>query len=611
MEQLDYTSLGLTCGLEIHQQLETHKLFCNCPSLIRDDPAHRIIRRRLRAAAGESENIDTAALAEMKKETYYVYESYDDTTCLVELDEEPPHQVNQEALDTSLMVAKLLHAEILESVQIMRKTVVDGSNTSGFQRTALIALDGKIPTSYGDVGIQSVCLEEDAAKIVERTGEFTKYNLSKLGIPLVEIATAPHIHHPEHAKETAAYIGMVLRSTRRVKRGLGTIRQDLNVSIKGGNRIEIKGAQDLKLVPLWVHNEALRQRELLKIKENLPRNLTFPLKIADVTNVVAHSTSKIIAAVLEKKGKVLGIRLPHFAHLLGKEVQPNRRLGTEFSDYAKVAAGIGGIIHSDEQLDKYGLSDENKKSLSLMLECEEKDAFVLVCAQESKARKALEAVHHRALMCSHGVPMEVRQPKEDGTSSFMRPVPTADRMYPETDCHSATIDIKKIVVPMLLEEQKKHFKKKYQLPDDQVNALFSEQKEELFEKCMKQNPSLKAGFIAEVLISTETELQRKEKIDTAKITDQHYEQVLHALAHNSISKQSLVEIFLDIAKTGKLQLDNYASMPENEVRASIEKIAKGNAGVPFNVLMGKVMAVLRGKADGALISRLVKEYAHD
>ena len=266
--QLDYEKLNFKCGIEIHQQLDTHKLFCNCPSIIRDDKPDIVIKRKLRASAGESGEVDAAALHESKRDKQFIYQAYSDTTCLVELDEEPPHDLNKEALEITLQVALMLNAKVVDKICFMRKTVVDGSNTSGFQRTALIATDGFVETSKGKVRVDSICLEEEAAKIVKRTENEDTYNLSRLGIPLVEIATAPDIKSPEHCKETAKKLGMMLRSTNKVKRGLGTIRQDVNLSVKNKARVEIKGFQDLKNMPKIIENEVKRHLKLIEKGEN-------------------------------------------------------------------------------------------------------------------------------------------------------------------------------------------------------------------------------------------------------------------------------------------------------------------------------------------------------
>lgn len=265
---VDYKKLGFKSGLEIHQQLDSHKLFCNCPSVLRSDEPDFKIKRKLHLVAGESGEVDVAAKFQHSLDKEFIYEGYD-TTCLVELDEEPPHKINQEALKTALQISLLLNCEIVGLSQVMRKTVINGSNTSGFQRTVMIARDGFIETSEGKVGIDSVYLEEDSARPVKTDSKSSTYRLDRLGIPLVEIATKPDLKSASQVKEAALKIGEVLRSCK-VRRGIGTIRQDLNISIKGSNRVEIKGFQDPKIMEKCVDNEILRQKKFIDKKEKNP-----------------------------------------------------------------------------------------------------------------------------------------------------------------------------------------------------------------------------------------------------------------------------------------------------------------------------------------------------
>src|SRR3990167_9064056 len=267
--ELDYQKLGFKCGLEIHQQLEGKKLFCECPTINSNSEPNVKFERRLRAVAGETGEIDIAAKHEMQKGKKFIYEADSNDTCLVEYDEEPPHELNKQALETTLKIALLLNAKIVDEMQIMRKTVVDGSNVSGFQRTALVAMDGFIETSLGKVNIPTICLEEEAAQKIEESDDFIVYRLDRLGIPLIEIATDSSIKNPEHAKEVAGHIGMVLRSIEGVKRGLGTIRQDVNISIKDGARTEIKGFQDLRSIPKVIEYEINRQLNAINQNKKL------------------------------------------------------------------------------------------------------------------------------------------------------------------------------------------------------------------------------------------------------------------------------------------------------------------------------------------------------
>ena len=271
--QVNYQELGFKCGLEIHQQLSGKKLFCNCPTLNSNKEPDIKVERKLRAVAGETGEIDIAAQHEMLKNKKFLYESSSEDTCLVEYDEEPPHELNKDVLKTTIKIALLLNAKIIDEIQVMRKTVVDGSNVSGFQRTALVAMDGFIETSLGMVKVPTICLEEEAAQKIEESKDFVRYRLDRLGIPLIEIATDSSIKNPEHAKEAAAHIGMILRSIENVKRGLGTIRQDVNISIEKGARTEIKGFQDLRSIPKVIEYEVKRQLDAIKQGKKLQKEV--------------------------------------------------------------------------------------------------------------------------------------------------------------------------------------------------------------------------------------------------------------------------------------------------------------------------------------------------
>ncbi len=628
-EQQSYLKLGLRVGLEIHQQLEGKKLFCSCPTLLRDDQPHFTVKRKLRAAAGESGHLDIAAEEEQAKEKIFVYEGYHDSTCLVELDEEPPHQVNPEAFYTTLQLCKLLKAEVSSVVQVMRKTVVDGSNTSGFQRTALVARSGVLDTSAGKVSITWINIEEDACKIVqENAGEKGKgreggdketeshgnkekiYRLDRLGIPLIEIGTAPEIHSPEQCQEAARKLGLLLRSLSGVKRGLGTIRQDVNISIAGGNRIEIKGAQDLQQLPLLVELEVKRQTELLKIKDELRGTRLNPLDIIDLTTLLRDCPSKIVQNTLQKSGKVLGMRLNGFAGFVGREVQPNSRLGTEFSGRAKVKAGVGGIFHSDE-LPNYGLTDMDVVHMQKKLKCDEKDAFILVADEESKAKKALHAVYQRAQEVLVGVPKEVRKANQDGTTSYLRPMPGAARMYPETDVPLIRPNLAEVLVPEILEEKIARYQEKLGLSGDLAVFIAKSEKNALFEELvakypLEKFPLMKPAFIAETLTSRLLEIKRNYQEDPEKLTDEHFRQVFTLLQENKIHKDIVLDVLIDMIK-GKFNQEYYARMGTEKIHEVLKEIVAKNKSAPFSALMGMAMKQLKGKGSGEFIAEQLKK----
>ncbi|MFX1441335.1 MAG: Glu-tRNA(Gln) amidotransferase subunit GatE, partial [Promethearchaeota archaeon] len=332
MEETDrYMKLGLMVGLELHQQLNTsRKLYCHCSPVVRDDDPQGRFVRRLRPTQSEMGQVDPAALFEFQQNKRFCYEFYNDTTCLVEADEEPPHNLCEEAIDIALTVTNFLGSTAVDEIHPMRKLVIDGSNTTGFQRTCIVATGGRATVGEKVIGIQTICLEEDAAR---KVGEDDKenmriYRLDRLGIPLVEIATAPDISTPEEAQETALVLGRLLRSTGRVKRGLGTIRQDVNVSISGGAIIEIKGFQQLEMLAELVELETQRQERLLEIRDALvERGITIDSitdRIHDVSEVFTRTEAKVLKRALKSGGAVFAARLPGFAGLVGRELQPDR-----------------------------------------------------------------------------------------------------------------------------------------------------------------------------------------------------------------------------------------------------------------------------------------------
>src|SRR5437588_486811 len=423
---MDYRALGLKVGLEIHQQLATHKLFCEDASVLIDSPGGQRFRRRLRPTQSELGEVDAAAIEEAKRRLTFVYETTPNV-CLVEADEEPPHPPNPEALDIALEIALLLDAKPVSEVDFMRKIVIDGSNTSGFQRSALVALDGHLDTNGKRIGVPTILLEEDAArKLGEAEGEVV-YRLDRLGIPLVEIATSPDIETPDEAREVALAFGSLLRATRKVMRGIGTIREDLNVSIKGGSRIEIKGVQELRLISTFVEKEVERQRMLLEAAAELKRRgvRSIPGEVYNLSAAFKGTRSKVVATALKKGGVVLGWCMPGFAGLL------KDKLGPELAAHARIA-GVAGIFHSDE-LPAYGITPSEVTAARTALRIGEQDAFVLVAEEEEKARGAIGEMVPRAAAAIEGVPPETREPRPDGTTVYSRPLPGKARMYPETD----------------------------------------------------------------------------------------------------------------------------------------------------------------------------------
>ena len=607
---MDYKTVGLVAGIEIHQQLDTkEKLFCHCPTTLMDNAGHTgEFFRYLRATESEMGEIDRAAQEEMKRVRKFQYYTYP-TTCLVENDEEPPAPLNDEALSIGLTLAKTFGMTPIPQIHTMRKLVIDGSNTSGFQRTALVAINGALPNGGS---IETICIEEEAAQRVNDD----IFSLDRLGIPLVEITTSPCMHTPEDVQQIAEYIGMVLRSTGAVKRGLGTIRQDVNISIKDGARVEIKGVQDLALIAEVVRREVQRQRELLAIHAELVKrhaSVENPLQ-TDVTDLFKGTKS----AVLKKAKKIYALVLPGFAGLVGREIQPGRRLGSEMSDYAK-KCGVGGIFHTDE-LPAYGVIADEVARLREFVHAKEQDCVILIAgANEKQASCAWNQVHNRAKLAlsDKPVPEETRKMLEEGSTAYMRPLPGAERMYPETDVLPVRIDEARwnaVTVPELLTVKAERFASELGLAPAVARQMAFSEYRPLFERAL--SAGIKANLASRTLLATLTEI-RRDGADTYKITDDAIVAVLKAVEKGTVAKEAIPEILTAIAggSTAEQAMAKLApTVSRDELEAVIKKIVAGRAEfvaqkqkAALGPLMGIVMQEVRGSVDGKVVSEILRK----
>ncbi len=615
---LDYKKLGVKCGIEIHQQLDTSKkLFCSCKSSLSDKKSYSKLKRNLRPVSGELGKVDPAVIYEYMRDRSFYYNVYENETCLVECDEEPPHAVNKEALDIVDTVCLMLKAEIPNEIHMMRKTVTDGSNTSGFQRTAVVGLNGILKTSKGDISIPVICLEEEASQIIKKKGNIVEYGLDRLGIPLIEIGTGPDIVDPQHAKEVAKKLGMILKSTQKIKRGLGTIRQDINVSIKEGNRVEIKGFQSLSKISDLVENEIQRQYNLVKIIKKL-KDVSLDPKIEDITSFFKNTSNKIISKVIKNNGVVLATKLENLSGLLKTKLYKERTLGNELADYVK-AYGVGGYIHTDENIDKYNISDEIKK-VKKQFKPSNNDLCLLLAERKNRAQKAIDALILRIKQLKEKVPKEVRAGLPDATSSYIRPLPGSSRLYPETDVEAVYIDREKLQnlknnLPELLDDKLKRFKAQYNLDSDLVNKLIKSKYLNLFEKLTKNhNPKIVASTLVNILPS----LQR-DGLDISKFREEHFREIFELIDSEKIAKEALSDIIkiwsenidLDISEVlDKLNLSDKSENLDKFIDELISKkkdlIAKKGKRA-LSPLMGIVMKEYRGKVSGKKVSQLLQK----
>jgi glutamyl-tRNA(Gln) amidotransferase subunit E len=616
MSEYDYEELGLVAGLEIHQQLDTEtKLFCESPTTLREpEESDREITRYLHPTKSELGELDEAALEESRVDREFTYLAYD-TTCLVEEDDEPPRRVDEEALSVALQIAELLDVTVVDEAHVMRKLVIDGSNTSGFQRTMLLGQDGEIETEEGPVSIVDLLLEEESAQRVEETDDGVVYSLDRLGIPLVEIGTGPDVRTPKQAREAAERIGTLLRSTGSVKRGLGTIRQDVNVSIAEGARVEIKGVQDLQGIEDIVRNEVGRQAELVEIAAELDERDASVGETRDVTDVLSDTDSGVIRGALESGGSVTAVPLFGFDGLLGREIQDDRRLGTELSDHAK-RHGAGGIFHTDE-LPAYGITDGEVAALGEAVGAGPEDGVAIVAADSETAELAIEAAADRARTAIEGVPEETRDANEDGTTRYLRPLPGAARMYPETDVPPVEPDPSDVETPELLDEKADRYVADYDLDPGLAEQIAFGRRFPLFETAVERG--VDPTFAASTLASTTTELRRND-VAIERVADEQFLSTMELVESGELAKEGVPEVLAEIAADPTLSAEEaieeagLAGVDRETVREAVVAVVERNADQvetegmgAFSGLMGEAMGELRGKADGEVVSEVLRE----
>jgi glutamyl-tRNA(Gln) amidotransferase subunit E len=624
---VNYSKIGLKVGLEIHQQLNTTtKLFCACkPKLFKEEPEITFIRR-LRPTQSELGQTDPAALFEFQKGVKILYEATRETACLVEMDEEPPHDLNREAVEIALTVALMIGAKPVDEIHVMRKTVIDGSNTTGFQRTCVIALGGSVTIGEKEIPIQHISLEEDAARKTGEEGSIIRYRIDRLGIPLIEVATAPVLYSPQEAEKVALAIGRILRATGKVRRGLGTIRQDLNISIRNGALIEIKGVQELELVSKVVENEVQRQLNLLRIREELKKrgveekDVTY--EFVDVTSVLKQTKCKVIQRTAKENKRVLAVKLPRFDGLLRRELAPGMRLGAEMADIAHFWGRAGGIFHSDE-MPAYRITEEEMDRLKRFMKAGPRDAVVFVADTLENATDALKGVTQRARDALKGVPEETRGAKPDGTTRYLRPRPGAARMYPETDVppirlSEGYLGKLRACLPELPEQRLKRLMEEYNINQKLARQVLDSEYGVLFEVIVRET-GVSATVVAATLTETLKALKR-EGIEVEKITDEQIREVFRLVSSGETVKEAIPEIVGWLSKhDGAAVRDaieglGLGMISREELELMIEDLLKEHRGLveergkeAFGVLMGMVMERVRGRVEARLVSGVLRK----
>ena len=623
MAEIDFEKIGLKVGLEIHQQLNTNKkLFCKCRPIESDEYTEKF-SRRLRTAKSELGELDPAALFEKTKSKKISYYANSQSSCLVEKDEEPPHDLDYDAKKTSLLISCMLESKIFSEIHVMRKTVIDGSNTAGFQRTMLVSQGGNLNVNGKKIGVQAICLEEDAAKLLKDEQDQRNYSLDRLGIPLVEIALEPVIAKPTEVKEIALTLGRLLRVTGMVKRGIGSIRQDVNISVMNSGVVEVKGVQQLDQLEKIIDYEAKRQYGLILIAEKLKKlSITISKEdVFDITEVFKDCESKIIQNALKLKIKIKAILVRNFSGMFGFEPYPGIRLGKEIGQLVRFF-GVGGVFHSDE-LPNYGINDSDVDNVKKYLKLVDGDGFLIIAGEDTKLDYAINSIINRIKDATQGVPAETRGATQDGETIFLRPRPGASRMYPETDIPSISvlpeeIKLAKENIPKSWNDSIAEIQQKYSLNSQLSEQIFDSEYLELFEKICK-NKKNSPNFVASILCSSITNLQRK-GFDAILLKPEHIIESFELLASDKIPKESL-EIIFESIMSGKsenvsiaIQSTDVSSMGEDELNDILDKIIQNNMDLvkergenALVTLMGIVMKEVRGKASGKMVNALLRK----
>lgn len=617
---MELDKIGLRVGLEIHQQLATNKkLFCSCKPIESEEFQVRFCRK-LRLAKSEFGKYDPAAMFESSKSKLIWYNANSHSSCLVEYDDEPPHHLDLEAKNTALIIAAALHSNVFNESYVMRKIVIDGSNTSGFQRTMLISQGGYIEVEGNKVGVQSICLEEDAAKLLKDTEETREYSLDRLGIPLVEIALEPVNGNPEFVKKIALTLGRLLRVTRRVTRGIGSIRQDVNVSISGGGVVEVKGVQQLDQLEKVVLYEAKRQHGLQLIAKKLEKIDLDGLSknnTIDVTEFFSDCESKIIQKSLKEGASIKALLIPNFSGMFGYEPYEGIRLGKELGQQVRFF-GIGGIFHSDE-LPNYGINSDYVNKLKQLLKMQQTDGFIIIAGSKRKIEFAIDAIIARIKSAKSDVPAETRVATQSGETVFLRPRPGSARMYPETDIPPISItdeefEFSQKNIPKSWNDVLRDLQEKYGLNIQLAEQIFDSDYLDLFELiCTKyENPN----FVASILCSTITNLERR-GLNSELLKEEHIIRSFQLLTENKITKES-IEIIFDNIMSGKINsIDEFIhkqpSLESVDLEEFLDDLIKKNLaviqkqGMHVNgMLMGIAMKSLRGKISGEKISNILE-----
>jgi glutamyl-tRNA(Gln) amidotransferase subunit E len=627
MSPADYDRIGLKCGLEVHQQLLTRsKLFCRCPAGHYSNEYDAEVLRHMRPTLSEMGEYDGTALMEKKTRKNIIYRLNHRTVCTYEFDDTPPFPIDDQAIDIALELALLLKLNLVQELHVARKQYLDGSIPTGFQRTTILGINGWLPFKDRRIGVRQLGLEEDSCREVSDRGHDRTYITDRLGMPLIEVVTEPDMRTPEETAEACQLISKLCRSTQKVRRGYGATRQDVNVSVAGGTRIEIKGVPQIWRIPHLIYNEASRQVALLKIRDELhARNVTaetLQTSAADVTALLEKTSYAPIRAAV---GAGLGVKcvcLGGFAGLLNRTTQEHTSFAKEFSDRVRVIACLTqrpNMIHSDAASESLWAQDWQK--LRKRMKATDRDALILVWGDQADTETARSEIEIRAREATVGVPSDTRQPLKDGTNGFERVLPGADRMYPDTDLPPIELVPQRVQriragMPEYVWETQARFLDAGMVPDDAERLCIS-QRAPLISEAMANgvNPMLLG-----VLFSQRWRAMRRAGLRPERLTNDALLSVLQQHTDGKLAREGVFWIFDRALQTDcndpieTTALDQVEPIAESELNSAIDTAIAGadlgrfpNRGKLHRWLMGQLMRTLVGRVAGRCLHDCLSE----
>ena len=617
MTERDYTDLGFKSGLEIHQQLLTSKkLFCRCPAGQYSDEFNAEILRHMRPTLSELGEYDGTALMEFKTKKEIIYQIHRDTVCTYEMDDTPPFELNHEALDISLEIGLLYGCSMVDEIHIARKQYLDGSIPTGFQRTTIVGVNGSVPYKDRRIGIVQLGLEEDACREVSDVGHLRTYLTDRLGMPLIETVTAADMRTPQEVAEVAEILRRLVRSTGKVRTGAGAARQDVNVSVTGGTRIEIKGVPRIPDIPLLTYNEALRQYNLLKLRDELHQRgitqETLRSKTEDVTKLVRNTLYQPISNAIGEKLLVYGVLLRGFRGLLRWQTQPDTYFSREISDRVRVVAcltTLPNIIHSDSPSET--ISSSEWQALKKAMSATDDDTMVLVWGNKQDVTTGASEIVIRAREATIGIPSETRQALRDGTNGFERILPGPNRMYPDTDLPPIRISKERLRLTSTQVPEpfwgRERWYRELKVPQDLVGPLSYSTHADLFGTAVREwgiSPALAAVTLIQLPKRIGKKLGRKVDFSSALLRE-----VLLALRERALAREGVLPALLAVAEGNGFSRE---ALPppctEDELNSVIRQCATEMSSVALHdpgksqaVLTGLVMAKVRGRIAGSVV----------